>query len=1449
VSELYVRVVEAAYSRVKKLVGRSGVFLLVPPGSSRGYILERLLREGVVDGAYAYPRLAEELRARGLAVGGLPSAEELERGADRRVVVAVESSLQAVELKERLGERAKLIYLPKYFKKAAEDVDKELLQVAEVEHRRLGEGISPKLLRPGEKELKKGRDALLALSPGAVGLRDAAREALGRFPFKTASALLAELLSPALAVSAVLQAVVPGAAPLAALVGTAVGVGRKELEGFVARLLELFARGREPRDKVAAGFAKLVRRALEAEPYIDDDRYEAVVDQVALEWGIDVKTFKTLVKNLASLAKDKAAGQDLEKLEEAVKQVVENKLAEVEKRLEKVRDQVKTDVKVAFVGDVEAGFLYHNFVVEGGAPRVKTRVAGRQGDVVVDVVTGGVFGRLVGEVLGRLGRDGLVVLVGPHGVGKSTLAAYAAWLALWRGAADAVVSAEEVKTGFASALENLQRYTGRRFLFLYDPVPVTAYYEPRAVGEEAEKEKERVRRAVEEALSAAGRGGKALVVLPEELYQDLPPKAKEALEKYVVKAVLNDVEFLHEVVRRYSGCGGDYSKLAEEIAQFNGGYTLAAKYAGLWLKDNGCNAGDVEKAVEEAKREPKVFFAFYIRDVLLWRSSEEERVRLMYRAAVPLLLHAVFGPVPEGVTYITQAKDGVVFYQPEEIEKLTKPKWDLLKAGIQPIAKWLAQRHEDLVEETLRDLAGLNGEQARKPYKEALSDLIKALDWARDEALKEGGKILAELGVPEEGRVSAMALLAFVVRRLAAVFKSGESRRCWQRAAFIAGHALARFPVLPKREWLPDDVAKALGDALEPCAVDAYLTIDGVTPPLSIHVVRFPYYVETLYARDLPQIRRIREKIGVPSPLADAETINAAKKTAKELLERWRGRGFGLPEVFYALGLAASAAGAGVDEETADLLLHAASFAVQKVAHPAAVLPVLAALRPLGEKAPHRYISLLAAASELETLDPGTAWYIYDALQQLSSRLLEAERRWPLVEAARAYSNLLRNHLIHIWDRRKGVVADMCRLYGEVGKRGAAASPDGGLSAQRLFSTVAGALVLAAALHGGLAPLVQRHCGIRDLVGEAEAVRSALEEAAAHPDELREIMKNDTDFAEWVTTSTSIGDAGIAVESLRTLLTHQLANYKLVHALDERDELDAGKLEEAAKEFEKAAEIRRKLKQWENCLADTSFALRARVLAAGSWKELVERAKSFWELWKEAEEHREPTAVYLAKAASILGDYLVYLAASGSRERAGDLLKERRLLLDYDREVSVATRLMLKLLGVGEGARLEEVVEVFKPQLLPEFRPALLMLAGRLQRDEALEECDELSNTQLSKAEVCVDAVAAAAGNRVALEKLRSKIVPETRRLLGEADGRTLVEVLAPGYSLARLAFMLLAAVEDRADAVRLHGLLGSVAYGDTVLQPLFRAVYENCGDLNSEGCRIALLKLYYYHF
>jgi hypothetical protein len=155
------------------------------------------------------------------------------------------------------------------------------------------------------------------------------------------------------------------------------------------------------------------------------------------------------------------------------------------------------------------------------------------------------------------------------------------------------------------------------------------------------------------------------------------------------------------------------------------------------------------------------------------------------------------------------------------------------------------------------------------------------------------------------------------------------------------------------------------------------------------------------------------------------------------------------------------------------------------------------------------------------------------------------------------------------------------------------------------------------------------------------------------------------------------------------------------------------------------------------------------------------------------------------------------------------------------------------------------------------------MLAGRLQKDEALEKCAKfipppsarlyvVLRSMKTKAGVCVNAVAAVVNNQVAIKKLRSSIemlVPKAHPLLEIANGNTLVEVLAPEYSLAQFTFMLLAAVEGRVDAVRLHGLLGSMKFNKPLPQRLFHAVYENCGDLDSESCKLALLKLYYLHF
>jgi hypothetical protein len=700
-------------------------------------------------------------------------------------------------------------------------------------------------------------------------------------------------------------------------------------------------------------FIKLVARLGE----LDEALRCILAARLALALGLDRGAVE---KALATLA-----GADAQKLAEEVKA-----LKNAADRLWVEVKSAKRGVDVLFLEDVEMGGLYENFVVLNEKPYVDLR------EGLFPLAAGGRFEEEARRVLEKLESGGVAVLVGPKGIGKSTLAAYVVWKMLSGGGVEAAIRVE--KSAKELTLKRTLDFVKRKTVVLYDPSPLEVYYKHKYM-EKTERPEEVIETLEElvDFLQSGGDGVRLLVVLPTDLYEVVKDKMPEAFKNAVLEIKLNDLQFLHSVIKTYSSCEGDYSKLVEKLAQFNGGYTLVAKYAGLWLRGRGCDVSDVEGAVEEVKQKPKLFLARYIRDVLLWRSSEEERVRLMYRAAVPLLLHAYFGPVPEGVTYITQAKDGVVFYQPEEIEKLTKPQWDLLKAGLQPIAKWLAQRHEDLVEETLRDLAGLNGEEARKQYEEALGDLIKALNWARDEVLKEG--------VPKERRRLLVALLVFVARRLAAVFKSSEVKSCWRRIAFIAGHVLAGYFVLSTTKP-PEDDAETLGDALKPCAVDAYLTTDDVIPPLSIFIVELPYYVKAL-----SQIVRIRKKLGVLTSYVDADIKRDARKTAEELMMRWRRRGINLHEAFYALGLAALAAEAEVDGEMADLLLYAASAAVQRVAHSAWLCCRF--WRRCGLWAKRRRIDtshLLAAASELETLlDQETVEYIYDALQQLKNRLTE----------------------------------------------------------------------------------------------------------------------------------------------------------------------------------------------------------------------------------------------------------------------------------------------------------------------------------------------------------------------------------------------------------------------------------------------------------------------------
>jgi hypothetical protein len=1432
--------------RLEKL--GEGVVVLAPCGCSRAELLKRLLKPGeqVFARAYVYReslgrKLSFKERVKEVEeyveeYGSLEElVEELKGREGELVAVVPESSCEAVALKQVLEKEApylriQLLYLPQLYREAAQGYSEDVRELARVEHSKLGEvykckaeGYSSTLLRAwsSEKleELGKAKEAILELSPGRLGLRDYLAEAAGKMlialaaaPFGAAVALAVDRLLAALA-SLNLQ----GAAQ--ALLAKVGGVSVKQAEGFASRVLEGWSRP-EARNKVAEGLAKLVAAAREAALYLDGEELETVVDQVALEWGMDASTFKVFVRNLAKMASGELVTREelrkeLEKLvgkelEERLKQLIEDRLREIEEELNRLKSKVEAleiGVGLFYAGDLEKGSLYSNFKVEKG--RLVIVSLEEKGKVEAELVTAGSFERLAGEVLRRL--EGVVVLEGPKGIGKSTLAAYTAWRALLNGQADAILSVSKLDVGKASRLENLVRDAGKRFLVLYDPSPLPAYYKPGAFAREVREAFERssvgsflVEETLRELLTLKGvERASVLVVLPDDVYRSVierNPELKDELERYTLRVDLRDPQFLEKVVKAYSGCAGSFEELAESIARFEGGYTLVAKYAGLTLREKKCSVEDVRKTLEEARGKPKLFLAYYLWSVLLKGSGD-----LAMMAAAPLILHAAYGPIPEGATYLVKAAlEGGRWRLPDP-ERLKGVRLRSLKVEeLKPLAKWLSVLHEDLVEEMLKELCSLE-------YRE-LEELTGALDWALSEILREEEEVPLLEKLPD-----------FVGKRLEAALEA-YATSCWRRLALVAGSALAwhlRAPLVAASEpKVTGELPQGFREALEPCEADDYLLVGGVIPPLLLGVALFSPHT---LARPL------------------ARCYKEAAKEIEKLEETWRERGYAYPvERLYALGLALSVAeamrlGEEVEVREAEAALDAAAAAVQRVSRAECVAAVLKAFKPLGELAPHYHVELASAASELSELDEDAVREIADAVDgalQKHGEELEG-KAWPLVEAVNAYSNLLTKHAGYFRGELELMRGRMCELLEKL---------EGQLRA------IAEAYALLAALERSLEP-----CGGGGAASRAVELLEKLERV-----EGEEPSGQAVEWAEELAFKPEKFKR--AVKEIRGALAYVLARYTM-----NIDDLDA-----AEKRFESSAVIARELESW-NYLAARSLAACCSVLKAGSLEELRERAKIFGSLWSEAKEREKAIAslMYLEKEATILAEYLVSLALEGRMDEFSKLLDEEGWLLRLFPHVGVAVRLLLKRLGVEvEKPKAQEIAEALRNDIKQVYRPAFNLLMGFPV--DVLSSCSELKAEEKG---LCLSAVAAIRGDWYAVTTLKTEVVDrlgkgvaklpfvgisqkseeweavkrfyfELLNFVEERDAGAVVQLWAPQCSLASFVLMLWALSNDDEELARAHAKLASIICKERLLRRLFREAAEAQG----ERFELALLKLFYLH-
>ena len=757
-----------------------------------------------------------------------------------------------------------------------------------------------------------------------------------------------------------------------------------------------------------------------------------------------------------------------------------------------------------------------------------------------------------------------------------------------------------------------------------------------------------------------------------------------------------------------------------------------------------------------------------------------------------------------------------------------------------------------MIEETLKDLVGLRGEEARNNYRKHVENFIRALDWGYEKALEEVRGLSRETK-PEEVETN---LLIFVSERLKNALKPYTD--CWKRAAFIIGHALAGYDSVPKPEDLPKDllenVAKSLGDALNGCEIDDYLLVDN---EISLLIW---YLIKNNYVRDLTE--------------AFIDKYDEAVAEVSRVRDTARGRGISGAEVFYGLGLASIIAkavesGKPIKSADADAALRLASFAMRFIASTDHVKPILRALEPLRGKAPQRYLELLALASDMENLDRDTVKYIFDELNTVINNYGNSVKEYApsMVYAIRAYSNLLGRYFLY-FDREEvgDMVGRVVDLLNELGRL----SPSLGF--------IAWAFALAPALiHGNVRELIERGLSV-DVVSKANEVLEKLNKMRGN---VRELM-SDKVFMSYVESRSIRTDEEneeavkmsieAAILDAALFLKHALAIYKL-----NNDEFD-----EAARLFNEVAKEDREIGVYENYLASRNWTLRVEAIKGSLVGD--ELVKKFQQLYEEtfSKEHFRLTVIYLSYASLILSNYLVSLALINDVKKIHELLEEYWWVLETDYEVSVLTRLTLNALLSPKdklGSELKYVLVVEPWELIVAFEDRIdsEFASSFIFRFMGLENAENACKSVMGSTgeENYKDAVLTAKGDSAAVEQLRRKLindfreqilrieksswfrglgfddnalVSEFKKLVSGLDCESLVQLLAPIDPRAQLAFMLYSLIDGNEELAKAHALKGAVNFGEKLPTRLLLEAYRACCDLNNDGFRRAIASLFFYH-
>jgi hypothetical protein len=681
------------------------------------------------------------------------------------------------------------------------------------------------------------------------------------------------------------------------------------------------------------------------------------------------------------------------------------------------------------------------------------------------------------------------------------------------------------------------------------------------------------------------------------------------------------------------------------------------------------------------------------------------------------------------------------------------------------------------------------------------------------------------------------------------------SDKCWKKAAVIIGLALAGYDLVPGPADLGIDIFMSIGDALGKCEIDNYLLVNNYIPPLIQQlIINYLHFLTTTFIDKY------------------SEAVNEIKR----ILDIARERGdIYFIEIAYALGLASIIARANqlrkaVDPSDADAVLYIASLAMQFVKSPTLITPILVTLLPLRDKAPHRYIDLLASTSNIKGLKSDVVKYILnelsDVLEYYDDRI--KKHAWSLVHAIRAYIYLFVMYREYFTtDEIKRVVNKVVNLLNELGKSGSN------------LGVIAWAYALTLALMDETVRM-----SIEDVIGinVVNKAGEVLEELSKLRKKVKELMKDEEfmSFAESMYIRTDEEKVKETILDIALTLKQALAHRRFYN-----DELD-----EAAKLFNEVAKERWKnndFKSYEYYLYNLNWALRAKAIKGSLvGGKLVGEFK--W-LYKETSSVRRyksgitPVgwAHHLSITSNILGGYLVSLALANDDKAISELLRD--LPSDTDKGVLVPTKLTLNALLSPRGrlsGELEGKLSVNPEELIetlnyygvgPEFLPALRVAFSITKPEDGFTMCMLINDS--IKGRTCMYAISVAINNDAAVVQSRGRLIDTFRGLLFEKlgllkelgvdadvlfnefrglvdglDGKSLAQLLAPGNSMAQFVLMLHALVNGNEKLAKAHALMETVNVGGKLPTRLYLEAYRTCCDLGKDEFRRAIAKLFFLH-